>query len=152
MSSPVRPYDRIWAEPMRTVARCLCVSDVALVKACRTADFQRRAQLMFLSRSRNAHRVRSPQGLEPHAPNRSSKDRRCRGEDGLSIDCQYRSRLDGAVRLTFSRSSQGRFAPVRRRKNAVVLYRVVRRHQSNHAGPVRNSAGAAKCSINPRTH
>lgn len=31
-------YDRIWAEPMRTVALSLGVSDVGLAKACRAAD------------------------------------------------------------------------------------------------------------------
>lgn len=31
-------YDRVWAEPMRTVAQTLGVSDVGLAKACRAAD------------------------------------------------------------------------------------------------------------------
>lgn len=31
-------YDRVWAEPMRTVAHSLGVSDVGLAKACRAAD------------------------------------------------------------------------------------------------------------------
>ena len=30
-------YDRVWAEPIRTVARSLGVSDVGLAKACRAA-------------------------------------------------------------------------------------------------------------------
>lgn len=30
-------YERVWTEPMRTVARSLGVSDVGLAKACRTA-------------------------------------------------------------------------------------------------------------------
>ena len=31
-------YDRVWSEPIRTVAQSLGVSDVGLAKACRAAD------------------------------------------------------------------------------------------------------------------